>query len=143
MTLCSHVAGYGHALGRVMPSLRMRVLRVVRFIPSRAAAPVGTAMTQFASRRTRKMCSRSTASSAAARLPSKWISFVEDEGRDLLRLKSKTLSDAFRLALGERQKVEQTNAELMQRQCSKAKRGEVDEGQRTVFTAFMATNART
>ena len=51
------------ARGRVIPSFRILLLRVVRFRPSRAAAPVGPAITQFDSPNTRRMCSRSTDSS--------------------------------------------------------------------------------
>src|SRR5271166_963113 len=44
-------------------SLRIRYARVVRFIPSRAAAPFGPPMTQLDSRMARRTCSRSASSS--------------------------------------------------------------------------------
>ena len=43
-------------------SLRMRYVRVVLFIPRRAAAPPGPPITQFDSRSARKTCSRSASS---------------------------------------------------------------------------------
>src|SRR4029434_4946904 len=47
-------------LDREMPSLLTREPRVVRFIPSRAAAPVGPPIIHFVSLSVRRICSRST-----------------------------------------------------------------------------------
>src|SRR5215471_19305080 len=56
--------------GLWMPSLRNLLFNVVRFMPSRAAAPVGPPITQLESCRTFNMCSRSTDSSVTPLFPS-------------------------------------------------------------------------
>jgi len=53
---CTHTGRQG------IFSLRMRYAKVVRFIPSRAAAPLGPPITHFDSRRARRTCSRSASS---------------------------------------------------------------------------------
>ena len=53
------------ARGLVIPSRLINDCSVVRFIPSRAAAPRGPPSVQFVSPRTRRMCIRSTASRVA------------------------------------------------------------------------------
>ena len=54
------------ARGLAIPSRLINDCSVVRFIPSRAAAPRGPPRVQFVSRRTRRMCIRSTASRVEA-----------------------------------------------------------------------------
>src|SRR5712692_10248665 len=54
------------APGLVIPSLPINDCSVVRFNPSRAAAPRGPPSTQFVSWRTRRTCVRSTPSRVAA-----------------------------------------------------------------------------
>lgn len=55
-----HLTEFGQKLLRVMPSLRIMALRVVRGMPSRVAAVLTTPLLSF---KTWIMCSRSTSSS--------------------------------------------------------------------------------
>ena len=57
---------------RTMPSFFIRKWSVVRFIPSRAAAPCGPATTQFVSFKIDRMCSRSASLRVLPLVSSTW-----------------------------------------------------------------------